>query len=88
MNLPRQDGPQQRETRLNGSQPWKQTRGQHGLTTAAQLSARPSSSAKNRMSVARHIGGPPTTSSMLSQFACWTAKIPPPSTLVADVLRL
>jgi hypothetical protein len=88
MNLPRQDGPQQRETHHHGSQPWKQPRSQHGLTTAAQLSARPSSSAKNRMSVTGQIGGPPTTSSMLSKFACWTAKIPPPSTSVADVLRL
>jgi hypothetical protein len=43
---------------------------------------------EDRMSVTRHIGGPPTTSSMCSQFACWTAKIPSPSTLVADVLRL
>ena len=43
---------------------------------------------EDRMSVTRHIGGPPTTSSMCSQFACWTAKIPPPSTSVADVLRL
>jgi hypothetical protein len=88
MNLPQQDGPQQRETHHHGSQPWKQPGGQHGLTTAAQLGARPSSSKKNRMSVTGQIGGPPTTSSMLSQFACWTAKIPPPSTLVADVLRL
>ncbi len=48
MNLPRQDGPQQRETHHHGSQPWTQTGSQHGLTTAAQLSARPSSSAKNR----------------------------------------
>ena len=46
MDLPRQDGPQQRETHHHGSQPWTQTGGQHGLTTAAQLSARPSSSAK------------------------------------------
>jgi hypothetical protein len=88
MDLPQHDGPQQRATRLNGSQPWKQTGSRHGLTTAAQLSARPSSSAKNRMSVTGQIGGPPATSSMCSQFACWTAKIPPPSTSVADALRL
>ena len=88
MDLPRQDGPQQRETHDHGSQPWKQTGSQRFLATAAQLSARPSSSAKNRMSVTRQIGGPPTTSSVCSKFACWTAKVPPPSTSVADVLRL
>jgi hypothetical protein len=88
MDLPQQDGPQQRATRLNGSQPWKQTGGSTRPRDGGAAQCAAVFLCEDRMSVTRQIGGPPTTSSMLSQFACWTAKIPPPSTLVADVLRL